>query len=55
MNFEIRCKVIRLDVLKGNTAAEKLYLKGGFQFVTEQKIFYEDTGLAEFRMFELIL
>lgn len=49
------CKVIRLDVLKGNTAAEKLYLKCGFQFVTEQKIFYEDTGLAEFRMFELIL
>ena len=48
-------KVIRLDVLKGNTPAEKLYLKCGFSFVTEQKIFYEDTGLMDFRMFELVL
>lgn len=48
-------KVIRLDVLKGNMPAEKLYLKCGFRFVTEQKIFYEDTGLMDFRMFELVL
>ncbi|MCR5182781.1 MAG: GNAT family N-acetyltransferase [Clostridia bacterium] len=48
-------KVIRLDVLKGNLPAEKLYLKCGFRFVAEKKIFYEDTGLADFRMFELTL
>ena len=48
-------KVIRLDVLKGNTPAEELYLKCGFSFITEQKIFYEDTGLMDFRMFELVL
>ncbi len=48
-------KVIRLDVLKGNLPAEKLYLKCGFRFVSEQKIYYEDTGLADFRMFELTL
>ena len=52
---EMGKKVIRLDVLKGNTPAEKLYLKCGFSFVTEQKIFYEDTGLMDFRMFELVL
>ncbi len=49
------CRVIRLDVLKDNIPAEKLYLKCGFRFVTEQKIFYEDTGLTDFRMFELVL
>ena len=48
-------KVIRLDVLKGNLPAEKLYLKCGFAFVVEQKIYYEDTGLADFLMYELVL
>lgn len=48
-------KVIRLDVLKENTPAEKLYLKCGFSFVAEKQIFYEDTGLTDFRMFEKVL
>ena len=44
-----------VDVIKGNIPAEKLYLKCGFDFVTEQKIYYEDTGFADFRMFEMDL
>ena len=48
-------KVIRLDVIKGNIPAEKLYIKCGFKFVVEQKIFYEDTGYADFRMLEMVL
>ena len=49
------CKVIRLDVLKGNKPAEKLYIKCGFNFIAERKMFYEDTGLVDFRMFEMVL
>ena len=48
-------KVIRLDVLKGNLPADKLYLKCGFDFIGEQKIYYEDTGLADFRLYEMVL
>lgn len=48
-------KCIRLDVLRGNTAAERLYTGMGFQFVQAKEMFYEDTGWAEFMMFELAL
>ena len=48
-------KAIRLDVIKGNLPAENLYLSCGFGFVAEQKIYYEDTGFADFRMFEMDL
>lgn len=33
-------------------AAEILYTKCGFQFVQEKELFYEDTDLTEYRMFE---
>ena len=48
-------KVIRLDVLKGNLPAERLYPKCGFKLVAEQQIFYEDTGLADFLLYEMVL
>ena len=48
-------KVLRLDVLKGNLPAEKLYLKCGFRFVCEQKIYYEDTGLTDYLLYEMVL
>ena len=48
-------KTVRLDILKGNTAAERLYSKSGFSFVGSNDMFYEDTGLTEFLMYELIL
>ena len=46
---------VRLDVLGGNEPAERLYKRAGFRFVAAKKMFYEDTGWMEFRMFEFPL
>lgn len=48
-------KSVRLDVLGGNLPAEKLYLKHGFEYVDTIKMFYEDTGWTDFKLFEYIL
>ena len=48
-------KAIRLDVLKKNIPAAKLYTSMGFQYITSIKMYYEDTGLADFLIYELIL
>lgn len=45
-------KVIRLDVLQGNLPAEKLYEKAGFQKLHTLKQYYEDTGWAQFELYE---
>ena len=45
-------KVMRLDVLEGNLPAEKLYVKYGFKYLETLKLFYEDTGWANFKMYE---
>lgn len=45
-------KAIRLDVLKGNLPAEKLYTNNGFQYVDVIKMFYEDTGWTDFKLYE---
>ena len=48
-------KAIRLDVLEGNTPAEQLYLGFGFQYMTTLRMYYEDTGWTNFRLYELVL
>jgi ribosomal protein S18 acetylase RimI-like enzyme len=48
-------KVIRLDVLGGNIPAQRLYEKIGFQYKETLQLFYEDTGLTDFLMYELVL
>ena len=48
-------KAIRLDVLKKNTPAAKLYISMGFQLAASVKMYYEDTGLADFELYELVL
>lgn len=48
-------KAVRLDILSGNDAAERLYTRAGFQFVQAKPMFYEDTGWTEYKMFELNL
>ena len=45
-------KTVRLDVLAGNLPAEKLYKSMGFSFVERVKLFYEDTGLCSFDLYE---
>ena len=48
-------KVIRLDVLKGNLLAEKLYSGMGFQCFYTLPMFYEDTGWTDFQLYEFWL
>ena len=48
-------KAVRLDVLEGNLPAEKLYPKHGFEYIETVNIFYEDTGWANYELFELVL
>ena len=45
-------KAIRLDVLKGNVPAERLYLGLGFAYVDTLQLFYEDTGRVDFELYE---
>ena len=48
-------KAVRLDVLKGNVPAERLYEGLGFVYVDTIRLFYEDTGRVDFKMYEFSL
>ena len=48
-------KSVRLDVLGGNIAAERLYTKMGFEYIQSKTMFYEDTGWTEYVVYELVL
>lgn len=48
-------KAIRLDVLGGNVPAMKLYESMSFVYKQTLQLFYEDTGLTDFLLYELIL
>lgn len=47
-------KAVRLDVLRGNLPAERLYRGMGFQHAGTIRMYYEDTGWAEFELFEYV-
>mgnify|MGYP000802467617 FL=1 len=48
-------KALRLDVLKGNTPAEKLYTRFGFQSRSVVRMYYEDTGWTDYEVYEYLL
>lgn len=48
-------KAMRLDVLDGNLPAERLYPKFNFRLVAALEMFYEDTGLTLYKLYELEL
>ena len=48
-------KTVRLDVLEGNLPAEKAYTKVGFRYVETARMFYEDTGWTNYKLYEYIV
>ena len=48
-------KTIRLDVLASNKPAYKVYEKMGFIYIDKVQLFYEDTGLTDFLLYEFVL
>ena len=48
-------KAVRLDVLKGNLPAVKVYESQGFGYITTVSMFYENTGWTAFDLYELEL
>ncbi len=45
-------KAIRLDVIKGNLPAERLYLGMGFRKLYTLQMFYENVGWTDFGLYE---
>ena len=45
-------RLLRLDVVKGNLPAERLYRRHGFVFCEEREVWYEDTGEITVRLYE---
>ena len=48
-------KAIRLDVLEGNIPAENLYIGFGFQYMATLKMYYEDTGWTNYKLYEYVI
>ena len=52
---ELGKRVIHLDVVPGNLAASRIYEAEGFAFACTHEVFYEDTGLMGFDLYEYVL
>lgn len=48
-------RAVRLDVIKGNIPANRLYESAGFRKLDTVTMFYPDTGFKEFELYELEL
>ena len=47
-------KALRLDALKSNLPAQKMYEKAGFVYMGEQRLYAENTGMTQFVYYEKI-
>ena len=52
---EERCVSIRLDVVKDNIPAERLYQKCGYQLIGTVSLGYEEYGLPWYQLYEKVL
>ena len=50
-----RKKALRLDTLKSNIPAQKMYEKAGFVYRGKKKLYAENTGMTDFLYYEKIL
>ena len=48
-------RALRLDTLKTNLPAQKLYDKAGFVFRGERRMYAENTGMTDFMYYEKII
>ncbi len=48
-------RAVRLDVLKGNLPAERLYTGMGFTYLETLQMYYEDTGWTDYQAFEYLI
>jgi GNAT superfamily N-acetyltransferase len=48
-------KTIRLDIIDGNTGAEKVFRKFGFKYIDSVEVFHEAVGLEKFHLYELAI
>ena len=48
-------KAVRLDVQRGNEPARRIYVRCGFKSTAEVSMYYENTGLDTFELFEFAL
>ena len=47
-------KALRLEVLKSNLPAQRMYDRAGFVFRGEQRLYAENTGMMDFLYYEKI-
>ena len=47
-------KALRLDALKSNLPAQKIYEKAGFVYMGEQRLYAVNTGMTEFVYYEKV-
>ncbi|WP_458456678.1 N-acetyltransferase family protein [Methanobrevibacter sp.] len=48
-------KSIRIDIIDGNLAAQKVFEKFGFEYVDTVEVFHKAVGLEKFHLYELVL